>query len=48
MPRFPGSERRGPDRVCPRVYAWRPGAGYVRRLHRARPGYRQPPRQALL
>jgi len=34
--------------VCRRVYAWRPGAGYVRRLHRARAGYRQPPRQALL
>jgi hypothetical protein len=48
MPRFPGSERQGPDRMCRTVYAWRPGPGYVRRLHRARAGYRQPPRQALL
>src|SRR6185437_1745605 len=33
--------------ACPRVYAWRPGPGYFRRLHPDRAGFRQPPRQAL-
>jgi len=41
-------DRRGPDRECRWVYAWRPGPGYVRWLHRARAGFRQLPRQALL
>jgi hypothetical protein len=34
--------------VCRRAYAMRPGPGYARWLHRARAGFRQPPRQALL